>query len=99
MTRAIVLRQAARAEFDEAGDWYEAQRPGLGKIFGAAVEAVFRRIADRPRMHGIVLGDVRKAVVKGFPYCVFYRERGKTVVVLAVFHSSRDPKIWQKRVE
>jgi plasmid stabilization system protein ParE len=42
-------------------------------------------------------GDVRKAVVNGFPYCLYYREEPSQVRVLAVFHTSRDPSIWQSR--
>jgi toxin ParE1/3/4 len=49
-------------------------------------------------MHGFVLEDVRKAVVSGFPYCVYYREVEGSVVILSVFHTSRDPKEWQERV-
>jgi plasmid stabilization system protein ParE len=49
-------------------------------------------------MHAVVLGDVRKAVVTRFPYCVFYRPHADRIEVLAVFHSKRDPTIWQSRV-
>ncbi|HBI45930.1 MAG TPA: recombinase [Planctomycetales bacterium] len=97
MTHRVILRRAAQAEYDAAGDWYEQQRPGLGVAFTAAVQEVFDRIAAHPRMHGIVLRDMRKAVVQGFPYCVYYRERPPAVVVLSVFHTSRDPTVWQSR--
>ena len=50
-----------------------------------------------PGMHVAVFGDVRKAIVARFPYCVFYREEPSCVRVLAVFHTSRDPSIWQSR--
>lgn len=57
------------------------------------------RIAANPRMHAKVRGDVRKAIVRGYRYyCVFYRERADHVEVLSVFHTSRDPSIWQDRV-
>ena len=97
MTLPVILRRAARAEYDAAVDWYEQQRPGLGAAFTAAVQRVFDRIAAQPRMHGIVLRDIRRAVVRGFPYCVFYRVRPSAVVVLSVFHTSRDPSAWQSR--
>lgn len=97
MSRPILLRKVARAEYDAAGDWYEAQREGLGVRFTASVQDVFDRISLNPKMHGIVLRDIRKAVVHRFPYCVYYRERADAVVVIAVFHSSRNPTIWQKR--
>jgi plasmid stabilization system protein ParE len=93
----VILRPEARAEFDEAYDWYEGQRAGLGEAFAEQVQRVFDRIAAMPRLHAAVFGDVRKAVVARFPYCAFYREEPSCVRVLAVFHTSRDPRIWQSR--
>lgn len=98
MSLPVVLRSATQLEFDEAFDWYEQQRPGLGQDFVDKVQAVFDRIAANPKLHSVVLQDVRKAVVKRFPYCVYYREEANQVVVLAVFHSKRDPRVWQARV-
>jgi plasmid stabilization system protein ParE len=44
-----------------------------------------------------VFEEVRRAVVRRFPYAVFYKIEPQQVVVLAVFHSRRDPKSWQAR--
>ncbi len=94
---AVILRPEARAEFDDAYDWYEGQRAGLGEALAVRVQLVLDRIAVMPRMHAAVFGDVRKAVVTRFLYCVFYLEEATCVRVLAVFHTSRDPRIWQGR--
>ena len=34
----VVLREAAEIEFDEAFDWYDVQRIGLGAEFAAEVQ-------------------------------------------------------------
>jgi len=34
--RPVIFRRQARTEFDEAGDWYEKERPGLGMEFQAS---------------------------------------------------------------
>jgi plasmid stabilization system protein ParE len=94
----VVLRAEAQAEFDEAFDWYDAQRPGLGVAFATQVRDVFARIGANPQLHAVVFADVRKAVVARFPYCVYYRVEATRIQVLAVFHSRRDPSIWQARV-
>jgi toxin ParE1/3/4 len=94
----VVLRDEAQAEFDEAFDYWEAVRPGLGVDFVARVQPVFDRIAANPKMHAVVFADIRKAVVTRFPYCVFYRPHADRVEVIAVIHSKRDPSIWQARV-
>jgi len=65
--------------------------------FATRVQEVLDRIATNPQLHAVVLADVRKAVVARFPYCVYYRAGAARVEVIAVFHTSRDPSIWQDR--
>jgi plasmid stabilization system protein ParE len=93
----VVLRDEAESEFDEAFDWYDAQRVGLGAEFATEVQKVFDRIAANPKMHQAVFADIRRGVVRRFPYSVFYRPHSDRVEVIAVFHNSRDPSIWQGR--
>jgi plasmid stabilization system protein ParE len=98
MSLPVRLLPEAKAEFDAAADWYEQQRPGLGVDFVARVRDVLDRVAANPRLHAVVYQDVRKAVVSRFPYVVLYREEPGEVLVVAVFHTSRDPADWQARV-
>jgi toxin ParE1/3/4 len=97
MTLPIVFRRAARVEFDDAADWYEQRRAGLGTAFTAAVQQVLDRLAAQPAFYPQVYGDVREALVCGFPYCVYYREEPGQIVVLSVFHTARNPAVWQGR--
>jgi plasmid stabilization system protein ParE len=98
MSLPIVFRRAARTEFDDATDWYEQRRAGLGTTFVDAVQKVLDQIASQPQFYPEVFQDVREAIVPGFPYRVYYREEPSQVIVLAVFHTARDPSIWQVRV-
>lgn len=95
--RQVVFRKQARLEFDEAGDWYEKERPGLGLEFLAEIHLLIRRIAGNPEQFPMLYRDVRKAVARRFPYCIYFRERNQHIVVLAVFHSARNPAVWQQR--
>lgn len=97
MSLPLVFRRAARAEFDDAADWYEERRTGRGSLFTAAVRKVLDRIADQPQLYAQVFQDIREAPVTGYPYCIYYRGESGQQVVLAVFHTSRDPTIWQNR--
>jgi len=63
----VVLRAEAQAEFDDAFDWYETRRPGLGVAFATRVRDVFKQIAAQPQFYAVVLADVRMVVVQRFP--------------------------------
>ena len=97
MSLPVVLDPEAQAEFDDGYDSYEGRQSGLGEQFADAVQVVLDRIGRQPRAHQAVFGDVRRAVVKGYPYCVYYREEATRVRVLSVFHTSRDPNVWKSR--
>ncbi len=97
MRLPVRLLPEARVEFDEATDWYEQRRSGLGAIFLARVREVFDRVAADPDRHPVVYLNVRRALVPRFPYVVLFREETGEVIVISVFHTSRDPSIWQSR--
>jgi toxin ParE1/3/4 len=98
MSLPVIIRRLAQAEFDDAADWYEQRRIGRGAAFTAAVRQVLTSIATAPDTYPEVHYDVREAPVSGFPYAVYYRADPAQVTVLAVFHTSRDPAEWQKRI-
>ena len=93
----VIFRKQARLEFDEAGDWYEKERTGLGMEFLAEIQSLIQRISSTPEQFPMLYRDVRKAVAQRFPYCIYFRERDQRIVILAVFHSARNPAVWQQR--
>lgn len=97
MTLRVAFRRAAIAEFEEAATWYESQRRGLGVEFTFEVGQAIERLAESPARYPVVFGDIRRAVTRRFPYAIYFRIRANMVVVLAVFHGRRDPRVWQRR--
>ena len=81
----------------DAASWYEAQRSGLGTEFLDQVQAAFGRISESPNVYPEVGRSARRALVRRFPFGVFYRVESATVVVFAVMHGSRDPQRWKQR--
>jgi plasmid stabilization system protein ParE len=77
--------------------WYEGQRAGLGHELVGCVDAAIARAARSPDLDAPVHGDVRRILVRRFPYAVFYFVEGETIVVLAVAHASREPGFWLGR--
>jgi plasmid stabilization system protein ParE len=81
----------------DAHSWYKSQKPGLGDKFLDCVDETVNRISQMPESYVIVYGDIRRAVVRQFPYAVYYRIVSSRVIVTAIFHGRRDPKSWQTR--
>lgn len=97
MSTPVILTPEAERDMAEGCDWYERQRYGRGDEFVAAVGDVFDRLAANPRMHQVVRKDVRRAVVTGFPWVVFYRALTDRVSVIAVHDARSDPNRWKRR--
>lgn len=99
MSLPIVFRRQARYEFDDAVVWYEERKSGLGIAFLVAVQRVLDQISANLFRYAIVLDDVREGLVRRFPYAVYFRVEDLRIVILAVFHASRDPEAWKSRAK
>jgi plasmid stabilization system protein ParE len=80
------LRLRAEAENDiyEAASWYENQRLRLGHEFLDAIEVSFVRISDNPLQFPVLYRDTRRALLSRFPFGVFFRLEGPTIVVMGI---------------
>ena len=96
MTLRLLLE--ARQEIDDAFAYYEAQRPGLGERFIAALEHGYDRIEAYPRAWPRVRRGARWYVLKSFPYGIVYVIQPREIVVIAVSHLSRRRGYWTNRV-
>jgi plasmid stabilization system protein ParE len=92
MKRGFVLRRVAEKEFDDSIAWYESEREGSGQKFRATIEQYFQRIADKPEWFPKVRGEVRRAVVRRFPFVIHFLIEKERIVILSVFHTSREPE-------
>ena len=88
----------AKAEFDAARDWYKAIGAELERSFSNEVRLATQRIAHMPMMYPLEVGDIRRCVLKRFPYTLRYAIRGDLILVVAVSHQHRAPDYWVGRV-
>lgn len=93
----VIFTPRARAELIDAQDWYENEASGLGRRFRAAVDAVVERISVYPRQFPVVHKNIRRALLRRFPYALMFVIDDAALIVIACFHGSRDPAHWQKR--
>ena len=97
MSLPVAFHRAARAEFIEASAWYESKRAGLQLEFMAEIDRCVSLASEHALQFGVVGEDIRRVVANRFPYSVYFRAEKYRIVVLAVFHGSRDPVIWLDR--
>jgi len=88
-----------RVDLDVAAayQWYEYEQPGLGLEFLDQLRATYDRIAAGPFEYQDLRSGIRRALLRRFPYAVYFAVEGDLVIVLAVIHASRDPAEWQRR--
>ena len=76
---------------------YEKSQPGLGDRFLISLQYRVQQIQSTPKLYGVFRRDIRAAPLRGFPYIVYYRDRGTDVLIVAVQHGRRIARGWQGR--
>jgi len=97
--KQVIVRPAAAADIERAYQWYEWQRRGLGEEFLAALRLTRDRVLEYPESFPVLHRDTRRALIpRRFPYGLFDRIYGDTVVVVACMHAKQDPQRWRRRI-
>jgi len=94
----LLIAPEARQDIEEAYNWYEICRFGLGEEFLGCVDACIQRISRAPETHPKIFEDYRRALVRRFPYVVFYECNGVTITIYSIFHTSQNPEKWRSRL-
>jgi plasmid stabilization system protein ParE len=91
---------APEVEFDVAEGflWHERRRIGLGEDFLSSVDACVESIRRQPALYAIVHDRYRRALIRRFPYAIFYSWVSGCITIYAIFHTSRDPEKWRQRL-
>jgi plasmid stabilization system protein ParE len=97
MSLPVVINPKAEADLAEASAWYNGERDGLGDEFLDCADEAFEQICAMPNASRKVYLDLRRKLIRRFPYAVFYRIDNDQITVVAVYHCKRDPRGWQKR--
>jgi ParE toxin of type II toxin-antitoxin system, parDE len=93
----------AELEAAEAVIWYDDQRFGLGDDFLAELRQAYARIRNGPaelsRLESYTgRHDVRRCLLRRFPYLVTFLYRPEEVAIVAISHARRRPLYWLERI-
>ena len=93
----LLSEPGANHDIEVAFEWYENERRGLGAEFLDELRAAYDRIVEGPLKYQELRSGIQRALVRRFPYLVYFAIEGDVIVVVAVLHAGRDPAEWQRR--
>jgi len=95
MTLGLLIKPEAEADIRAAFAYYE-QHAGAGGRFRDRIEALLGQLTELPNAFPVLYQNVRRALLRDFPYSLFYVVEPARVVVLGVLHQARDPRSWPR---
>ncbi len=98
MTYSLRFRPEVVNDLEDAANWYDDRKIGLGAEFLQQCKAALDRILERPEQATIDSGNIRSVRIHRFPYVVHFRIERSTIVVFAILFGGRDPSAWRNRM-
>lgn len=91
---------AAAREAQAARRWYQTEQdaPEAARRFQAMLRRAITEISQAPERWPILVDDLRKRPLRGFPYRVVYQLQRDHALIVAVMHERQRPNYWRDRV-
>jgi plasmid stabilization system protein ParE len=93
----LELSNEAEDDFDESYEYYSFKSTKIADNFFNIINASFSDISNNPFQYQNIFKDVRKYVVRKFPFIIYYQINNISIRIIAIFHTSRNPLIWKER--
>lgn len=95
----VVFLPEAEQEMLEAAGYYESQATGFGADFLFEAERAVNSVAKLPLAWPVIEGELRRRLVRRFPFGILYRTEPEEIVIVAVAHLRRKPGYWRERIK
>jgi toxin ParE1/3/4 len=94
-----VFHPDAALEYEKEVRYYRNRGRVLGKRFASEVQLTIRRILDNPERWRVLEDDVRRCLVRVFPFSVLYTIEPDFILIVALMHGKRQPGYWKYRLD
>lgn len=94
----VTLTSDAEADVKGATDFYHLIDPALAQSLVDEIRDALERIAANPYLYQRVHPLIRRGLTHRFPFAIYYTADPAAIGVIAVLHTSRNPKTWRKRM-
>ncbi len=97
MSYKLVIKPEVFEDIQQAIDWYNSRQKGLGEKFFNAVQQEYNNIRKNPG-YQIRYDNIRCLPVRKFAFMIhfFVQEKSRTVIIMGVISTYRDPATWKK---
>jgi len=99
MSLPVVFLSGADADLQAAFNRFEDYHEGFGVEFMQAVDAHLSRAGMFPLLAPVYFGQVRRQILRGFPFGVFYEPHPTRIIVVAILDLRQDPERIRRRLE
>jgi hypothetical protein len=89
--KKVYFRSRAAAAYSKQSQWYDLQRSGLGAEFELCVDATIQLIQRHNGIGSLITKSVRRALVKRFPFGVYYRNHKDLIEIIGIRHYRMKP--------
>ena len=93
----VTFTELAEDELNDAAQYYEHERTGLGAAFLDEVQRCAEAIVAHPQAGPVIKGEIRRRLCARFPYGLLYAVTADEIRILAVMHLRRRPAYWVGR--
>jgi len=96
----LVIHPEVGDDIAEAVNWYKGIDPELAERLTDVVYGSIESAKESPWHHPKIYLGYRRVLCEPFPYKVIFEvlEDRQAVHVVSVFHHSKDPDLWKKRI-
>jgi len=96
---SLEISDEAENDFDNSYEYYYEDSPNVADAFFQRINFSLEIIKKSPLSFQEIHKTLRKFTVMKFPFVIYYQVVDYTIQIIAIFHTSRNPKIWTERIE
>lgn len=93
----LIFHPDIEHEVKASYEWYQNQAVGLGEDYLNELETAYQAIVELPDTWPKFQNNLRRFLLRKFPFSVIYQINKETIFIVAVMHNSRKPGYWRER--
>ena len=93
----LTFRPPAKNDLQEIINYYDSINPKLADVFLHQLDKAVYHIQEYPLSCQKKFRNIRVVFLKRFNYGVYFKIDQQNIAIIAILHSSRNPKTWRVR--